>query len=126
MEKTLIQFIKTAAAKLHDSKLKRLGGKEITLALERMVQALNLDGTDEAILFTALFDKSCSGYSCDLGDIASYFGCTQLDIMEYISALKSLIKKGLIIQTDLSECRITRQNFMASNYAINCILENKN
>lgn len=125
MEKTLIQFIKTAAAKLHDSKLKRLGGKEITLALEGVVQALDLDSKDEAVLFTALFDKSCSGYSCDLGDIASYFGCTQLDIMEYISALKSLIKKGLVIQTDLSECRMTRQNFMASNYAINCILENK-
>lgn len=125
MEKTLIQFIKTAAAKLHDSKLKRLGGKEITLAIEGVVQVLDLDNKDEAILFTALFDKSCSGYSCDLEDIASYFGCTQLDIMEYISALKSLIKKGLVIQTDLSECRIARQNFMASNYAINCILENK-
>ena len=125
MEKTLIQFIKAAAAKLHDSKLKRLGGKEITLVLERVVQALNLDSTDEAILFTALFDKSCSGYSSDLGDIASYFGCTQLDIMEYISALKSLIKKGLVIQMDLSECRMARQNFMVSNYAINCIIENK-
>ena len=125
MEKTLIQFIKTAAAKLHDSKLKRLGGKEITLALEGVVQALGLDNKDEAILFTALFDRSCSGYSCDLGDMASYFGCTQLDIMEYVSSLKSLMKKGLVVQTDLSECRMTRQNFIASNYAINCILENK-
>ena len=125
MEKTLIQFIKVAASKLHDSKLKRLGGKDVTLALEGVVQALNLDSKDEAILFTALFDKSCSGYSCDLGDMAAYFGCTQLDIMEYVSALKSLVKKGLVVQTDLSECRMARQNFMASNYAISCILENK-
>ena len=92
MEKTLIQFIKVAASKLHDSKLKRLGGKDVTLALEGVVQALNLDSKDEAILFTALFDKSCSGYSCDLGDMAAYFGCTQLDIMEYVSALKSLVR----------------------------------
>lgn len=125
MEKTLIQFIKVAASKLHDSKLKRLGGKDVTLALEGVVQALNLDSKDEAILFTVLFDKSCSGYSCDLGDMAAYFGCTQLDIMEYVSALKSLVKKGLVVQTDLSECRMARQNFMASNYAISCILENK-
>ena len=125
MEKTLIQFIKVAASKLHDSKLKRLGGKDVTLALDGVVQALNLDSKDEAILFTALFDKSCSEYSCDLADIARYFGCTQLDIMEYVSALKSLVKKGLVVQTDLSECRITRQNFIVSNYAISCILENK-
>lgn len=125
MEKTLIQFIKVAASKLHDSKLKRLGGKDVTLALDGVVQALSLDSKDEAILFTALFDKSCSEYSCDLADIARYFGCTQLDIMEYVSALKSLVKKGLVVQTDLSECRITRQNFIVSNYAISCILENK-
>lgn len=125
MKKTLIQLIKAAASKLHDSKLKRLGGKEMTLALERVVQALSLEGKEEAIIFIALFDKSCAGRSCDLEDMASYFGCSQLDIMEYVSALKSLVKKGLVVQTDLSECRLARQDFMASNYAISCILENK-
>lgn len=125
MEKTLIQLIKAAASKLHDSKLKRLGGKEMTLALDGVVQALNLEGKGEAIIFIVLFDKSCAGRSCDLEDMASYFGCSQLDIMEYVSALKSLVKKGLVVQTDLSECRLARQNFMVSNYTISCILENK-
>ena len=33
MEKTLIQLIKAVASKLHNSKLKRLGGKEIVSEL---------------------------------------------------------------------------------------------
>lgn len=57
MEKILIQFIKTAAAKLHDSKLKRLDGKEMTFALEGVVQALDLDSKDEAILFLIVIEQ---------------------------------------------------------------------
>lgn len=33
MEKTLIQFIKAAASKLHDGKLKQPSGKEISLMI---------------------------------------------------------------------------------------------
>ena len=36
--RTLIQLIKAAAVKLRDSKLKRLGGKEITAQLDMMAQ----------------------------------------------------------------------------------------
>lgn len=125
MEKTLIQLMKITATKLKNSKLEQLGGKEITIALRGLVQALNLDSKEEAIIFTVLFEKSCTGYGCDLEDMASYFDCSQLDVMEYISTLQSLVQKGLAIQTNLSECRITKKKFMTSNYAINCILENK-
>ena len=124
MEKTLIQLIKAVASKLHNSKLKRLGGKEMVLSLNCLKELLGLDNTEEAIIFTALFDRSCSGRSCDIDDIASYFDCTQLDIMEYVPVIKSLLKKGFIFQTNLSECRIARQDYMVTNYVINCILEN--
>ena len=125
MEKTSIQLIKEAASKLRDSKLKRLGGKEVTAILEGLALNLGLDGKNEAIIFTAIFDRSCAGRNSDLDDLASYFGCPQLEVMEYVPAVRSLLKKGLIVQTDMSECRIGRQNFMATNYVIGCILDNR-
>jgi AAA+ superfamily predicted ATPase len=45
--------------------------------------------------------------------------------MEYVPALRSLENKGFIVQTDTSECRLGRQNFMVTNYVIGCILENR-
>lgn len=120
-----IQYLKAAASKLRDGKLKRLCGKEISEALNGMIFTLSLESKDEAIIFSVLFDRSCGGRGSDLDDIASYFGASQLDVMEYVPALRSLEEKGLIVQTDTSECRIGRQNFMVTNYVIGCILENK-
>ncbi|MCM1163606.1 MAG: ATP-binding protein [Muribaculaceae bacterium] len=120
-----IQFLKAAANKLRDGKLKRLGAKEVSDALNGMIQTLGLDTKDEAIVFAALFDRSCGGRCSDLDDLASYFGASQLDVMEYVPALRSLEKKGFIVLTDRSECRIGRQNFMVTNYVIGCVLENK-
>lgn len=125
MEMKSIQYLKAAANKLRDGKLKRLGGKEISDSLAGMMLSLGLESKDEAIIFAALFDRSCGGRSSDLDDIASYFGASQLDVMEYVPALRSLENKGLIVQTDSSECRIGRQNFMVTNYVIGCILENQ-
>ncbi len=125
MEKTSIQLIKEAASKLRDGKLKRLAGKEITAILEGLADNLGLDGMDEAIIFTAVFDRSCSGRTSDLNDLASYFGCPQLEVMEYVPAVRTLLEKGLIVQTDMSECRIGRQNFMTTNYVIGCVLDNR-
>lgn len=125
MGKTSIQYIKAAASKLRDSKLQRLGGKEITAHLDGVASTLGLGCKGEALIFTALFDRSCAGRSSDLDDIAHYFGCPQLEVMEYVPSLKSLMEKGLVVQTDLSECRIGRQNFMVSNYVIGCVLENR-
>lgn len=124
MEMKSIQYLKAAASKLRDGKLKRLGVKEISDSLNGMMLSLGLDSKEEAILFAALFDRSCGGRSSDLDDIASYFGASQLDVMEYVPALRSLEKKGFIVLSDSTECRIGRQNFMVTNYVIGCILEN--
>lgn len=125
MEMKSIQYLKAAANKLRDGKLKRLGGKEVTDSLNGMMMSLDLDSKDEAIIFSALFDRSCAGRCSDLDDLASYFGASQLDVMEYVPAVRSLEKKGFIVQTDRSECRIGRQSFMVTNYVIGCILENQ-
>ncbi len=125
MSKKSIQYLKQAAGKLRDGKLKRLGTKELSEALEGLMATLGLESKEEAIIFSALFDRSCAGRSSDLDDVATYFGAAQLDVMEYVPALKNLIKNGFVTQTDLSECRIVRQNFMVTNYVIGCIIENK-
>lgn len=72
MEKKSIHYIKAAAGKLRDGKLKRLEGKELSSAINGMIKALGLESKDEAILFAALFDRSCSGRCSDLEDVASY------------------------------------------------------
>ena len=125
MGKTTIQLLKSAASKLKDKKLQRLGGKEITEVLNALVLSLGLESKGEAILFTALFEKSCAGRSCDLDDLARYFSCTYLDIMEYVPALKSLVSKGLVVQTDMSECQLVCQDFIVTNHVIDCVLENR-
>ncbi len=125
MCKKSIQYLKLAAGKLRDGKLKRLGTKELTDALAGMMSTLGLESKEEAIIFSALFDRSCAGRSSDLDDVARYFGAAQLDVMEYVPALKTLLKKGYVAQTDLGECRLVRQNFMVTNYVIGCILENR-
>ena len=51
MEKTSIQYIKAAASKLRDSKLQRLGGKEVTAFLEGIMRTLELEDKGEAIIF---------------------------------------------------------------------------
>ena len=55
MEKTSIQYIKAAASKLRDSKLQRLGGKEVTAFLEGIMRTLELEDKGEAIIFHGTF-----------------------------------------------------------------------
>ena len=88
------KFIKAAASKLHDGKLEQSGGKEISLAFKGMVHILGPESKEKAVIFTALFLKSCAGCSCAPEDLVSCFGCSQPNILEYVSALKLLVKKG--------------------------------
>ena len=53
MAKTIIQLIKAAASKLKDSKLARLGGKEISEILEALKNSLKLETREEAIVSQA-------------------------------------------------------------------------
>ena len=124
MAKKYIKLIKTVAAKVRDSKLQKLGNKETTEALNALVEGLGLDGKEEAIIFAAIFDRSCSGRSSDLGDLACYFDCAQLDVLEYAGAISTLQSKGLIVQSDPTESRRMKKSYIVSNYVIECIMDN--
>lgn len=51
MAKSIIQQIKFCANKLKNSKLARLGGKEISEALDNLTACLGLENREEAIVF---------------------------------------------------------------------------
>lgn len=125
MGKTYIQLIKAAAARVRDSKMKKLGTKETKEALDALVEGLDLRDRNDAIIFAALFDKSCSGYGSDLDDLARYFNCTQLDVMEYLPAITSLQRRGFIIQDNPEESRRMRKSYLVSNYVMDCLLDSK-
>ena len=124
MARTIIQLIKACAANLRDSNFQRLGGKEVSSDLDALCKRLELKGREEAIVFIAIFDKSCSGRACDLDDIAIYYDCTVLDVMEYIPALKRLLECGLVSLYNTNECNITSQEFQVPPIAMNSLLDN--
>lgn len=125
MAKTIIQLIKAAASKLKDSKLARLGGKEISEILEALKNSLQLETREEAIVFTGIFDKSSGGRPTDMDGLADYFECSTLDMMEYIPAIKSLLNKGLISVWNEGECNVTKQDFEVSALVINYLIDNR-
>ncbi len=125
MEKKYIKLIKTAAARVRDSKLLKLGTKETSSALEELKTALGLENKGESIIFAAIFDRSCSGRNSDLEDLACYFNCAQLDVLEYAGAITSLQSKGLIVQNDPTESRRMKKSYIVSNYVIECIMDNR-
>ena len=125
MGKTYIQLIKAAAAKVRDGKLQKFGTKETRAALDGLVAGLGLRNRGEAIVFAALFDRSCSDLSSSLDDLARYFDCTQLDVMEYLPAISSLQGRGLIIQSNPDESRRVSKSYLVSNYVMDCLLDGR-
>ncbi len=125
MGKTYIQLIKAAAARVRDSKLQKLGTKETGEALDGLVAGLGLQNRGEAIVFAALFDRSCSNSSSDMDDLARYFDCTELDVMEYLPAISSLQSRGLIIQSNPDESRRVSKSYLVSNYVMDCLLDGR-
>ncbi len=125
MEKKYIKLIKTVASKVRDSKLTRLGNKETSEALTNLMNALSLKSKGEAIIFSAIFDRSCSGSNTDIGDLSRYFDCAQLDVMEYLCDIISLQDRGLIVQDDPTESRRVKKTYIVSNYVIDCIMDNR-
>lgn len=94
MAKSIIQQIKFCANKLKNSKLARLGGKEISEALDNLTACLGLETRDEAIVFIPIFEKECSGRTCDFDEMSTMYDCSNLDMMEYIPAIKNLLEKA--------------------------------
>lgn len=127
MAKSIIQQIKFCANKLKNSKLARLGGKEISEALDNLTACLGLENREEAIVFIPIFEKECSGRTCDFDEMSTMYDCSNLDMMEYIPAIKNLLEKGLIyINTHgMKTCKIVEQSFGVTPVVLNSIIDNK-
>lgn len=108
-KKILIKDIKTAAAKLKDGKLKTY--KTIQPALERIVKELNLASTDEAMMFVAVFDRHCDERTSDISDLANYFNCSSLAVMEYQGCLEGMADKGILRHDNEDEFRMQKMAF---------------
>ena len=125
MAKTSIQYIKEAARKLIDSKLQRLGGAKTQEILKGVMETVGLESMEEVYLFVAHFDLTCRDRVSNMDDLSNYFECSSLDMLEYIPALKSLERKGLLVRRRRREENILRQNFAVSDSAMAAIIENK-
>ena len=98
MTKTRIQYIKEAAKKLVDSKLQRLNAAKTQEIFQGVMQTVGLESLEEVYLFVAQFDLTCRDRTSNMDDLSSYFECSSLDMLEFIPALKSLERKGLLVR----------------------------
>lgn len=125
MEKTCIQYVKEAAKKLVNSKLQRLSAARTQEIFKGVMQTVGLESMGEVYLFVALFDQTCSERSSNMDDLARYFECSALDMVEYVPALKSLECKGLIMRQGRRQQSIFKQDFIVSNTVMADIIEGR-
>ncbi len=125
MAKTRIQYIKEAAKKLVDSKLQRLGAAKTQEIFKGVMQTIGLESMEEVYLFVAQFDLTCRDRTSNMEDLSSYFECSSLDMLEYIPALKSLERKGLLVRRSKRENNIFKQDFVVSDAVMADIIENR-
>lgn len=125
MAKTRIQYIKEAAKKLVNSKLQRLGAAKTQEIFKGVMQTIGLESMEEVYLFVAQFDLTCRDRTSNMDDLSSYFECSSLDMLEYIPALKSLERKGLLVRRSKRENNIFKQDFVVSDAVMADIIENR-
>ena len=125
MEKTSIQYIKEAANKLMKSKLQRLGAVKTQEILKGVMRTVGLKTMEEAYIFVAQFDFTCRGHPSNMNDLAYYFECSSLDMIEYVSALKSLEHKGYLVRRGRVEGNILRQDYAVSDTVMADVIGNK-
>ncbi len=125
MAKTSIQYIKEAAKKLIDSKLQRLGATKTQEIFKGVMQTVGLETIEEVYLFVAQFDLTCQDRTSNMDDLARYFECSSLDMIEYVPALKSLESKGLLVRRRNREANILRQDYAVSDAVMAAVIENK-
>lgn len=125
MAKTSIQYIKEAAKKLVDSKLQRLGAAKTQEIFRGVMQTVGLESIEEVYLFVAQFDLTCRDRTSNMDDLSNYFECSSLDMIEYIPALKSLERKGLLVRRRRREENIFKQDFAVSDTVMAAIIENQ-
>ena len=125
MTKTRIQYIKEAANKLVDSKLQRLNAAKTQEIFQGVMQTVGLESLEEVYLFVAQFDLTCRDRTSNMDDLSSYFECSSLDMLEFIPALKSLERKGLLVRRYKRESNIFKQQFVVSDAVMADIIDNR-
>ena len=125
MTKTRIQYIEEAAKKLVDSKLQRLNAAKTQEIFLGVMQTVGLESLEEVYLFVAQFDLTCRDRTSNMDDLSSYFECSSLDMLEFIPALKSLERKGLLVRRYKRESNIFKQQFVVSDVVMADIIDNR-
>ena len=125
MAKTSIQYIKEAAKKLVYSKLQRLGAAKTQEIFKGVMQTVGLETMEEVYLFVAHFDLTCRDRTSNMDDLSSYFECSSLDMVEYVPALKSLERKGILVRHRRREENIFKQDFAVNDSVMAAIIENQ-
>lgn len=125
MAKTRIQYIKEAAKKLVDSKLQRLGAAKTQEIFHGVMQTVGLESMEETYLFVAQFDLTCRDRTSNMDDLSSYFECSSLDMLEYVPALKSLERKGLLVRRGRREENVFKQDFTVSDAVMSAIIDDR-
>ena len=120
---SLTQHAKAAAGKLKNSKLKRL--TTISASLDAIRETLSLDNREQAMMLVAILDRQCGQQSTDTDDLANYFGCSTLDVMEYVPALLSLQAKGFIESANGEEENIVKRQYELCEDVFNAIVEGR-
>ena len=120
---SLTQHAKAAAGKLKNSKLKRL--TTISASLDANRETLSLDNREHAMMLVANLDRQCGQQSTDTDDLANYFGCSTLDVMEYVPALLSLQAKGFIESANGEEENIMKRQYELCEDVFNAIVEGR-
>lgn len=90
----LLKDIKSAAELLKGSRMKNMAQAEPVL--KDIQEKLSLESQEEAIILVAIFDRQCGSRSSSIQDISEYFGCPTLEVIQYISSIKSLWHKGYL------------------------------
>ena len=125
MAMTSVQYIKEAAKKLMDSKLQKLETAKTQEILKGVMETVGLESMEEVYLFVAHFDLTCRDRVSNMDNLSNYFECSSLDMIEYVPALKSLERKGLLVRHRRREENIIKQNFAVSDSVMAAIIENK-
>jgi len=119
---TPLQCLKILADRMRGKHLKNIGS--MSQIIDDLMQKLSLTSQEQALAFTAVFDRHCGGRPSDIEDIASYYDCEPLEAMQLAPALREMLSKGLM-QVVNNENRITQMRFDIDDEVTECILEGK-
>lgn len=124
IQETAIQLVKEAAKRLKDSELKELATSETQSALESVRKVIGLGNVPQTLLFISLFERSCACRDSDLDDMANYFDCSLIDIVEYAPELDEMVRQGFIRVSNDNEEAMNR-GYRVCDGVLNDIIQGK-